>query len=1132
MKPKLFLPILVAVLLAGGAQAQYTGDNQSNTISGVASNWVSTAYFVGQNWVNDALVIQAGGVLSNGFAYIGYEPGADFNTVLVTDPGSAWSNANDLSVGYLGALNSMTVSNGGAVNNADGYIGNQYDDNAVLVIGSGSVWSNANDLYVGNLGAENSLTIASGGTVYDSDAYIGNQTRANANTVLVSDPGSVWNNDDELFVGLFDSGNSLTITNGGAVLCGYGGVIGESGNFNTVLVTGTGSIWSVGYFGLAVGTGGSGNSLTIASGGEVYSGNGVIGQNAGGYMAGPGINNTVLVTGSGSMWNISFGGLSVGSGGSDNSLTISNGGYVMCTDEGVIGGDSSTNNTVVVADDGTLVVSNGGFGILVVSPSGGPDSLVLNGGSVTVDGLVLTNGLNSIIAFNAGHLTSSGTSVTNNQGFVVGDGTDAATFHLNGGFLTFSNNQEISSNAFLTGCGYISGTVLVDAGGTMLADCGGTLNIFGSVTNNGSIIATNGTVINFYGTVINNGQIGPTNNVHYYPTVPSLGTTNSWISPASDKWEAGADWSAGPPSIIQPAVYITNASSKTVTMDFITAFAFTNTLTISNLTVSGPSGSTNTLLLSAVGVSTPLQIVSNLTVNAGGIVTVANSALEVDNSGVVPGTSGLFIGVNSAGEQLSVHGGQINDTYAYLGFNSTSSNNTALVSGAGSVWTNGNDLEVGLGGAGNTVIIANGAVMYNGYGNLGYNSTSLSNIVVVTDPGSVWNNLNNLHVGANGPGNTLTIINSGLVNDAFGVVGGSSSSSNNSASVSGAGSVWSNQADLWVGDDSPSNQVVIANAAVVACSGAVLVGIGTNSVANSIIITNGGRLTSAGTCNIGAYDGTSGSSNFVLVTGPGSTWVSAGFIRVGDGRIGQGNELLIEAGGSVMSSNALIGDNGASLPSESNNGVLVTDLNSIWTINGTLGLGNNNGSSGNWLTISNGGYVACSAGGIVGSAAGSSNNTVTIVGGSLVVTNAAGNATLVISQAGGADSLVLNSGSVTVNQLVLTNGLNSVVALNGGWLTSSGTSVTNSQLFVVGDGSDTATYQLNGGVHSFANNLEISSNAFLARLRHDRGQHHHRSGRHLARQLRRNADLHGHPHQQRHDAGGERQRVASLWHGG
>jgi hypothetical protein len=120
---------------------------------------------------------------------------------------------------------------------------------------------------------------------------------------------------------------------------------------------------------------------------------------------------------------------------------------------------------------------------------------------------VLTNGANSVFTFRGGTLSSGGTFVTNNQVFVVGDGTDAATFHLNGGIHSFANNLKITSNAFLTGCGTIEGNVTVDPGGTMLANCGGTLTFTGIVTNNGTMQAVDGSVLQAYGQVVNNGVI-------------------------------------------------------------------------------------------------------------------------------------------------------------------------------------------------------------------------------------------------------------------------------------------------------------------------------------------------------------------------------------------------------------------------------------------------------------------------------------------------------------------------------------------------------------------------------------------------------------------------------------------------
>jgi T5SS/PEP-CTERM-associated repeat protein len=1015
------------------AHAQYTDNNQTNTISAVSSNWAGD-YYVGDGFAYDALLIQTVGVLSNGngyigfngnfntvlasdpgsvwsnandlyvgfnggvnsltvtngatvyngYGYIGYEHLANANTVLVTDPGSVWNNANDLSVGYLGVGNSLTVTNGGKVYNYYSYIGNQAnaDDNAVLVTGSGSVWNNVGALYVGYLGAENSLTVTNGGIVTSYYGLIGSQSGANNNTVLVAGSGSVWNNGKEMDVGSYGSGNSLIIADGGAVVSGPAPALGpedssignsSGANNNTALVAGSGSVWSNAHV-LFVGLSGSGNSLTVTNGGAVYSRFGLIGDQYGAN------NNTALVTGSGSVWS-NAGDLYVGNAGAGNSLTIAANGSVVAQNA-YVGYYFQSGNFISV--------SGGGFYASTLDIGSG--TLTLNDGIVTVVNLLmLTNGVNSVLTFNAGTLNGGNTLASASPSFTVGDGSDPAVFHLSGGVHVFLDGPlEIQNNGSLTGCGSIYGTLQVDAGGTVLADCGGTLTIFGTVTNNGSIVATNGTTINFYGTVVDNGQIGPSNSVHYYPPIVQTNDTNSWITTNSDKWEADFNWSAGAPFIGQPALYITNATSKTVTADILTGIAFTNTLAISNLTVSAPLNSTNTLLLNSMGVNTPLQIASNLNVNTGGIVSVVNSALEIDGSGAPTGISGLSVGVSTAGEQLNIQGGQVGDIYGFMGFNSSSSNNTALVSGPGSVWSNAGSLFVGYASAGNSLTIASGGTVYNSDGTIGNAPGANSNTALVTGSGSVWSNAFFLIVGYAGAGNSLTITNGGTVYDEVGLIG--YGANNNSILVTGPGSVWRNTEYLDVGTSTAGNSLTISN------GGAVYDG----SVSSTIV-------------------GWFSSTNLVTVTGNGAVWDILGALDVGDG--GSSNQLVIGNGGTVIASNAVIGlDNS---------------------------------------------YFA-------------SNNVLQVNGGSLFVTNSSESGQLCVGQSTGPGVLILNSGTVTVNQLVVTNGANGVFTFNAGTLTSSGTSVTNSQLFVVGDGTDAATFHLNGGVHSFANNLEISNNATLS----------------------------------------------------
>ena len=164
------------------------------------------------------------------------------------------------------------------------------------------------------------------------------------------------------------------------------------------------------------------------------------------------------------------------------------------------------------------------------------------------------------------------------------------------------------------------------------------------------------------------------------------------------------------------------------------------------------------------------------------------------------------------------------------------SNNLAVITGSGSVWSNSDDLYVGYSGSSNQLIITKGGAVYNNVGIIGYNPSGSNNTVVVARPGSVWNNSGTLYVGASsaepvdhrqqrlgqrrrrdrgfrprqqqqhgagrrqrlgleqyvrclcryyGEGNQLIITNGGMVYDYNGFLGVNSGSDNNKALVTG-----------------------------------------------------------------------------------------------------------------------------------------------------------------------------------------------------------------------------------------------------------------------------------------------------------------------------------------------------------
>ena len=110
------------------------------------------------------------------------------------------------------------------------------------------------------------------------------------------------------------------------------------------------------------------------------------------------------------------------------------------------------------------------------------------------------------------------------------------------------------------------------------------------------------------------------------------GQTNRWSASGDGFWDDPLNWSLTlSPSTNQLLVSIESPGSKTVTIDRFTAGNNAGTLTVSNLLISAPSGSTNTLFLNNAGTNKPLTALGAFTVGTNGALTVLNSAVNVKN---------------------------------------------------------------------------------------------------------------------------------------------------------------------------------------------------------------------------------------------------------------------------------------------------------------------------------------------------------------------------------------------------------------------------------------------------------------------------------------------------------------------
>ena len=513
-----------------------TASNNSVLVTGGGSTWTNTyALYVGYSGSSNNLVISTGGTVAAVYGYIGFTNTSSNNSVLVTGADSLWTNRDSIYVGLLGNSNNLVISNGGAVAASDGgYIGANADsfNNRVLVTGADSIWTN-NFLYVGYEGSSNSLVISNAGTVVNSNGYIGYDSNSTGNTVLVTGTGSLWTNSGILFVGENGAGNSLVISDGGRVISDLFGAIGNvsSASNNSVLVTGTNSAWLSDA--LVVGFNGSGNSLIISNGGGVTL---VAAQSEGfGGIIGFGADstgNSVLVTGTSGLETL--GALVIGYGGSSNSLVISNGGTVANA-ESVIGFElTASNNSVVVTGTGSLWTNSSD---LYVGSSG--NSLTLaDGGTVAASSISIATSI-ATNAVSSGTL-NIGRFGTNDTGGTIISPTIA--FGAGTGAINFNQSDAVTITSAISGAGTLNqlgaGTTTLSGANTYSGPTGingGQLIVNGSISNNSSLYvgesgSGNSMVISNAGTVASGtGYIGFTNTASNN-SVLVAGTNSVWTN--------------------------------------------------------------------------------------------------------------------------------------------------------------------------------------------------------------------------------------------------------------------------------------------------------------------------------------------------------------------------------------------------------------------------------------------------------------------------------------------------------------------------------------------------------------------------------------------------------------------------
>jgi len=522
----------------------------------------------------------------------------------------------------------------------------------------------------------------------------------------------------------------------------------------------------------------------------------------------------------------------------------------------------------------------------------------------------------------------------------------------------------------------------------------------------------------------------------------------------------------------------------------------------------GADGSFNMLLISngATVANTAGYIGTNAVARNNQVTVTGTNSLWTNSSDLYVGNSGAF---NSL---LIANGGVVASTAGSLGYSSGANSNVAWVTGSGSLWTNSGNLRVGESGSGNRLVVSNGGAVASLFGSLGFNPGASNNVAVVTGTNSVWRVSNQLTIGYDGGAvnNQLVVSGGGTVLSSDGAVGSfSSAADNNSAWVTDPGSLWSNSANLLVGDTGSGNQLVVSNGGTVSATN-VTVGANPSSTGNRVTV-DGGTLRATNAGGTATYDIRRGTNvlnaglivaDRLLLTNTAAFFTfNGGTLITRAATVNNGQDFVVGANagftnatwdvrsnatptvlanglfiGSSAGNSTLLITNGATLsvggwtvsssfstffgfnPGSSNNRAIIAGPNSLWTNSGTLRVGST--GSGNQLVVSNGGVVA-NGSGFIGDDSIASNNVALITGTNSRWINTG---LLFVGYFGSGNQLVVSNAGVVANGTGFISG-DSTANNNVAVVTGAGSLWTNSgNLFVGASGSGNQLVVSNGGV--------------------------------------------------------------------
>lgn len=821
MKQSVRLGIQCAALMACVSAFGY-----SNPIDGGTTEIVTNAYqvqvpwyIVGGNDADNSLIIADGGQVDNLVGYIGHTASSSNNSALVTGAGAAWYSSMELSVGYVGASNTLTIADGGTVATPNAYIGNISDGNQTIVSGMNSLLD-ASTLNVGYQGDGNRLLVTDGGMAESEVGTIGYWIGSDNNMATVQSNGS-WNNSTELNVGEYGAGNQLVIGAGGFVESPGINVGAQTiSSNNTVTVTGEGAWLDTSQLyvgGSASGAGGTGNLVEVEGGGTVYtesfsiyagssfdlndSGRLFINTNfnasmdnfnwnaggtleVGGELTGMSTSiedqRSLGLNGSNAVWDISLSDIKVGAFTDGNTLSIVNGGRVEGESFYIGYSSGANNNSVRVAGAGSVLTNSAS---LHVGFDGSNNSMLIeNGGTVRSDagyiGYGEAAGGNAVTVTGAGSLWDSTELylIISNQTIYI----RYAPLGLSVGYQGSGNQLTISEG------GQVDSTV-----GYIGYDAAASGNL-ATVTGRGSVWANTGQLYVGYNGSGNTLRIEDGSYVHAQ-WGSSIGYGESAngnhvvVSGEDSVWSSG--WGVArlieiqPPTVVSPPI-----DWPPILAPFPTNFP---PIEIWPGITNRPPALTN------YPVNPPPYVVYSGNSGSGSVLTVggelmlgntlSNNLLIITNGVSVLGGEGTLLPFNN---QLTVSSGSFvggNGDSVLISASMASADFTPDSSIIGPDFTNGIVQE--------SVFIDGPIIVISNETSIVTNYFPPQPVIAMR----MYASMGDLAVGRGGSDNLMEISDGALVANYHGIIGEMSYAWNNAVSVVGTNSEWRNMGDLYIG---------------------------------------------------------------------------------------------------------------------------------------------------------------------------------------------------------------------------------------------------------------------------------------------------------------------------------------------